>query len=64
MASIRSNPDIAAFELIPSTQETTVAQDSKSKAPFTPPKLTFITPTLTKQGSVEKLTAGIIGTFS
>ena len=35
-----------------------------NKAPFTPPKLTFITPKLTKQGSVEKLTAGLIGTFS
>jgi len=35
-----------------------------AKAPFTPPKLTFVTPKLTKQGSVEKLTAGLIGTFS
>lgn len=64
MANIRSNSDIAPFEFIPSTQGTTVPQDNKSKAPFTPPKLTFVTPKLTKQGSVEKLTAGIIGTFS
>lgn len=39
-------------------------QENTGKAPFVPPKLTFVTPTLTKQGSVEKLTAGIIGTFS
>jgi hypothetical protein len=34
------------------------------KQPFTPPKLTFIAPKLTKEGSVASLTAGLLGTFS
>ncbi|MBX3011478.1 MAG: hypothetical protein KF832_08210 [Caldilineaceae bacterium] len=34
-----------------------------SKASFTPPKLTFIEPKLTKQGRVETIT-GLLGTQS
>ncbi len=49
----------------PTHSSTTTQQPGNSeKTPFTPPKLTFITPKLTKQGSVEKLTAGLLGTFS
>ena len=39
-------------------------QDNQNKAAFTPPKLMFLIPELTKQGSVDQLAAGIIGTFS
>lgn len=48
----------------PSSNAVLSPQENQEKAPFTPPKLTFVIPELTKQGSVEKLTAGIIGTFS
>lgn len=30
----------------------------RGKRPFTPPKLTFVPPKLTKQGSLKHLTAG------
>lgn len=61
MSTVQSHPTATT---LPPVSTDVAPQDNKSKAPFTPPKLTFITPKLTKQGSVEKLTAGIIGTFS
>lgn len=61
MSTIQSQPSAAT---LPSSSTVLPPQDNQGKTPFTPPKLTFVTPELTKQGSVEKLTAGIIGTFS
>ena len=39
-------------------------KDNGAKQPFVTPKLTFITPELTKQGSVATLTASLLGSFS
>lgn len=60
MVTVQSQP--ASFT--PAPPPTDVPPQENEKAPFIPPKLTFVTPKLTKQGSVEQLTAGIIGTFS
>ncbi len=49
------------------TPDHTVITETKRKEvkqPFTPPKLTFVAPKLTKQGTVKDLTAGLLGTFS
>lgn len=51
-----------SFTQLPATDGAT--KMSASKLPFTPPKLTFIAPKLTKQGTVEALTAGLLGPFS
>ena len=36
---------------------------SEERQPFTEPKLTFVVPTLVKQGNVSEITAGFIGPF-
>ena len=48
----------------PSSSATLPTPDNQSKAAFTPPKLMFLVPELTKHGSVDQIAAGIIGTFS
>ncbi|MBX3010485.1 MAG: hypothetical protein KF832_03220 [Caldilineaceae bacterium] len=45
--------------------DASAASPKSARQPFVPPKLTFVTPKLTKQGSVTTLTAaGLISTFS
>ncbi len=38
--------------------------DAHSKAEWEEPKLTFVEPTLTEHGSVQKLTGGFFGSFT
>lgn len=47
-----------------SSAATTLPSDNQSKVAFTPPKLMFLIPELTKQGGIDELASGIIGTFS
>jgi len=51
-----------SFTPLPTTDGAT--KQPASKLPFTPPRLTFVAPKLTKQGTVEALTAGLLGSFS
>lgn len=57
-------PSLSLPSLSLSSAATTLPPDKQSKVAFTPPKLMFLIPQLTKQGDIDQLTSGIIGTFS
>lgn len=57
-------PTLTLPSLTLPSSSTSLPPDNQRKAAFTPPKLMFLVPELTKQGSVDQLAAGIIGTFS
>ena len=59
-----SLPSLSLPSLSLSSAATTLPPDNQSKVAFTPPKLMFLIPQLTKQGDIDQLTSGIIGTFS
>ncbi len=61
---MQTSNDLPDNEFMRENEVDTGPGTNGAKQPFVTPKLTFLTPTLTKQGSVTALTAALLASFS